>query len=813
MTNNKNYIEHYHPARVRMIIEGEGGTGKALVLYLLTYYTALLVWMQARIKYSVLDLDPSGKKRLGKQFYDLGNVPPTHDLINELQARPADFPGVEELDDLQALRVAVGPGHKLSFGAQQERRIGKFSWLVQMWWHWEEFLQFLSRPLFSLRSYEEHLEQSLTSGDGHGRLLEDDPGDGPVLKLYTLSTGGGTGAAIGLCQADLHHQICQQVWGVNEYEQRANLILAEAIDHTDERMKANTWETLVEIEERYEVRRRQPRRYGVIQLDQTRPPWVEVTLYNRMNAKEFTLRNREQVLQVVAEVDRMKHASAIASEWHAQFANRASFPPGFFCSAAAAVRLTIETEGMKDVGQVWLSRAVVNQYFLRRLPEKEGERLAREAATAFGQQWGLHQQMRYFDRDSETQLAIKPDQHAFVDERRQDLTGAMASRERDFFAKVQPVLVRLKEEKLTAFLTMLDQAIQTQVNHHGLYHAIDFLDQLEVILQAERRRVQQQIERLQTEFTTWQQLQQQQAAKPKRLWYQYRKHLGQQYQDKQRLMLQERKLVAHQALLEVEWQMVRARRQHLLAWVEVLQQVAAALERRAGQVVAEREANRPICVVNLLDHLDKQAEPRLITQQVEGNWQAATQGLWFGWQGEALTLFAPHIEAGAESLRTEAGINKLLSYARTWFDFGGVMVEEWLRSGQKRLDEWLALFDEVAAPFVTLNQAKHPQPKVIKIIGSQFGAEGYFAKAQDYGWTVKETADPHNVEVLFTWHHLNWRLLSQSESWERAYHQRAATKVGNGRTKGRQRVAGNGKQPIEVNTVESTTEVQHVTAT
>ena len=123
---------------------------------------------------------------------------------------------------------------------------------------------------------------------------------------------------------------------------------------------------------------------------------------------------------------------------------------------------------------------------------------------------------------------------------------------------------------------------------------------------------------------------------------------------------------------------------------------------------------------------------------------------------------------GLQSLLSEAGIERFLKYARSFFDFSQVTVEDWLRTTDKSLEAWLADFEIFAAPLVTLDEAKHPQPKVIKIIGAQKGKDGYFGRAVSQGWSVVETADPHNIEVLITWHHLNWRWLSQAESWRRA---------------------------------------------
>jgi hypothetical protein len=789
------YIERYQPAKALIIYEGIGGTGKVLVKYAIAYYAALAMWNQALLKYTVLDLDPTGTRPLGKQFYNMGNVPPTHDLINQFEDRPEDFPGLADLGDLHALRRAAGPGHRLIYGAQEYRPLGKLAWLVQVWKHWPDYLRFLSRPLLALRSYEDHMRYMLDTGDGRGNGPQRSVAEGPVLEIESVSISGGTGSAQVEAHADLRHQICQQQWGLVEYEQRCNLILPEAIDQMDDRTKENAWLTMLELEDRYQVRRRQPRDYGTVCLDQVRFSWVEVTLYNRINAQEFTLDSRDKLLQVVAEVDRLKHmAGRISEEWHAQFVNYVSFPPGYFCSAGGAVVLKIETEGMKDEGEVQLSQELI-QYLLRE-PQAE---TVKQAATTFANQWGLAHQLRRFDRTVEDQ-PIKPDRQSFDNVSRKELAGVTASHEHKFFVAVDPALVAQRDYQLRTFIQELDKALVEEVNRHGLRHAIGWLAQLAQSIQAEQGRVQVQIERGRADFANWQQ-QQPSPSLGQVVRNQYRQKLMGQYWEKVRLLLQERKLIVHQSLLELQLQVVTARQRRLSSCVQTLKNVLGDLTKRVNRVKNQRARTRPVCVVNLLDNLDQEAEPRLIRQEVRAKLQAATQGLHFDWDAKGdLTLFGDRerLEAGTESLRTEAGIKKLLGYARTFFEFQGLAVEDWLSQGQPSLEEWLAFFDKFAAPFVTINEAKHPKPKVIKILGSQRGEEGYFAKALDHGWTVVPSDDPLTVEVLVSWHHLNWRWLCQADSWERA-HRRNGGQNGHVWAEWHQRTDGAGCQSDTIN--------------
>jgi hypothetical protein len=331
--------------------------------------------------------------------------------------------------------------------------------------------------------------------------------------------------------------------------------------------------------------------------------------------------------------------------------------------------------------------------------------------------------------------------------------------------------MKVAEREATRFATALKGAVAQQVNDHGLYQAIRFVEYVNQLITAEQHQTQQRLDKVRADLAAWEQMQRAGQTGGKHLWSNHRQTYIYQAREKERLLLQEKKLLMYQTLLPTQLAEVGASQNRLLGWLHTLHQVQTNLKRQAGQVSQDRATTRPVCVVNLLDYLDEAAEDELIAAQVQTHWPEATEKLCFAWYGDQLTLCGYMAEAplpGPKSLVSEPGLEKFLGYARSFFDFSNITVEDWLRASGKSLDEWLADFEMFAAPLVTLDEAKHPQPKVIKIIGAEKGQAGFFAEAVRLGWAVVETVDRHNVEVLITWHHLNWRWLSQAESWRRA---------------------------------------------
>jgi hypothetical protein len=56
------------------------------------------------------------------------------------------------------------------------------------------------------------------------------------------------------------------------------------------------------------------------------------------------------VMQVMAEVNRMKYFGPVGERYQSELVNDASYPAGCFCSAAGGWRLTIEVDELEDLG-------------------------------------------------------------------------------------------------------------------------------------------------------------------------------------------------------------------------------------------------------------------------------------------------------------------------------------------------------------------------------------------------------------------------------------------------------------------------------
>jgi hypothetical protein len=240
--------------------------------------------------------------------------------------------------------------------------------------------------------------------------------------------------------------------------------------------------------------------------------------------------------------------------------------------------------------------------------------------------------------------------------------------------------------------------------------------------------------------------------------------------NERRQVVQLKQLQAHQYLLQMEIEEINRYWKLINAWLECMNNLAVKLEDYVQQVQETRQAERPVCSVNLFDYLEEGLEEQLIKEQIESHWQAATAGLVFDW-GPGLTLYADGVEPGAEDLKTDAGVEKLLSYARGFFDFSQLRLEDWLQAGTKSVPEWYAVFDKLAAPFITLDKAKHPSVTEIKILGVPGGANSIFANGKNYGWTVVDNFNPHSIEALIVWKHIDWRKLTVSGDWDQAHRQ------------------------------------------
>jgi hypothetical protein len=796
MPNHNPRIKNYNSANVMVIFEGLGGSGKAFVLAFLKLYLAWLLTVEAWIKFSVLDIDPEAEDELGEFFYDEGDCP-THRFIAELEKHPAKYPGLELLGDLGQLRKAAGASNKLGKGAQTKPQLGELGLLRQIWRHPAKFLNFLTRPIFALKSVTSIA--GFGTGDGpNARHGGGRPRAGkrlpPVVLVQSGSVCGGVGAGQLLYMADLRHFVCLNKWGVTEYEHNCDLFLPEIFNHDDERLKENTWDTMLKIESRYDGRRHFPLRLGTITLDRLMPPWREVTLWNRMTDKEAIYSGRDEVVQVMTEVNRMKYFGPIGERYQSELVNYASYPPGCFCSAAGGWRLIIEDDALKELGSFRLGKRLITDHLLRRLPEEQAEQQVRAEVDDFCHRMGLYHLSRCFDRDRQGR-PLRESLERFRGERRRELPGKISDFEHKYFAAAGKACEEVRSQKARELGRALVQEIQHLLNapSGGLFQAIRFLDGLALVVEEQQQRARTQLERKRAELA-----ERQQQAQTKRRWLQWPlKTPRDDYLSKSQAIFESNdrlmKLTSTQELLSDLANVILERRRVLQGWVKVLEHLHAELDRKETQLSGERDANRPVCVHNVLE---PDQETELIQEQLEARWEQAKDNLRFEWEGDAFTLFMvgdhPSIP-GPRSLWTEEGLTKYLGYTRDFFDFEHLSVEECLSRQAQTAEQWLDRLEILAAPLVSLDDARHPDPPRIQILGTQKGPEGFFKPvAGRANWSIVENNDPHNVEVLIVYQHINWRLLNQSSSWEEAYNRRLAEESRNESGNRGQRASGDG---------------------
>jgi hypothetical protein len=585
-----------------------------------------------------------------------------------------------------------------------------------------------------------------------------------VLIIEHAGLSGGTGSSLILRTVRLRHHTCKSR-GISNYEQRINFVLVDTFYRMTRQMLSNAWATMLKVEHDYLTENKPVLNYGAVQVDQSRPLAVEVNLYGGINAQELELANVEELAEVIMLVDRLKHASGRVSEvFHEQEANFKAFPDNRFCTGNGAIEVRLEPEGMRGAGQVKLAQQLVADYLLR--PALAGE--ARRQAELFVNQAGLPSQQRLFDVDL-TGKPIKAVLPSFSSERRQDLPDLKSSSDRRFNQAVDQALLAKIEQTYLDFRQQLRAGLLEQINTHGLYHASAWLEELTGRYQAEQDRVAKQIKRVRKQLERQPQkkseLTMMKVLRPK-----FSENFLARDANERQQVVQLKQLQANQNLGQLELDQIDLDRQLIEAWLELMNNLDAKLANYFQQVQISRQKQRPVCSVNLFDYLDENLETRLIEAQIEQHWQAATTGLVFGW-GPALTLYADGVGPGAEDLKTEAGVEKLLSYTRSFFDFSQLRVEDWLQASGKSEGAWYAVFDKLAAPFITLDQAKHPSETEIKIMGVPGGAKSIFANGKNYGWTVVDNSNPHTIVALIVWKHIDWRKLTLSDDWQQAHRQ------------------------------------------
>jgi hypothetical protein len=732
-------------------------------------------------------LDKSQIQKIKEFFFDMARLPPPHEFLDQIEARPQDFPGWQELGSLKVLRAKVGPVMKLTDGAQQFQPIGDWAWLGQVWNNFQDFYEFIKRPLTELRSYERQVDDEFSGISDQGEAGSQNNIQRPVVIIEHASLSGGTGSVFTHRTARLRHHIFKSL-GIYDYEQRLNYVLVDTLYRMTLQMRSNACHTLLKIEHDFLTEDKPILDYGSVQIDQSRPLAVEVNLYGGINDQELELASVEQLAEVIMLVDRLKHASGRVSEaFHEQEANYKAFPGNRFCTGNGAIEVKIEPEGMKDIGQVKLAQRLVSAHLLRPAPVGEAKR----QAELFVNQADLQSQHRRFNVDVNGK-PIKAVLPTFAGERRQDLPDLKSNVDRRFNQEVDKAVGAKVEQLYLDFKGKLKSALTKQINTYGLHHSGAWLDELKGCYQTEQDRVVKQIKQVRTQLENQprhrSELTMREVLRPKHS----QNFLARDAKERQQVV-QLKQLQGNQMLVQLEIDDIGRCRKLINSWVEETNNLDTKLEDHLQQAQKTRETERPVCTVNLFDYLGEDLEAQLIEDQIEGYWQAATAGLVFDW-GSGLTLYADGVEPGVEDLQTDAGIEKLLSYSRRFFDFSHLRVEDWLQAGGKSAEAWYAVFDKLAAPFITLDKAKHLPVTQIKILGVPGGTSSIFANGKNYGWTVVDNFNPLAIEALIVWKHIDWRKLTVSDSWQQAYRQLHPVEPA-------QALSRNGKQADEIGKV------------
>lgn len=764
------------------VLIGLGGSGKLAVMQHRKlhqdHYEAGLV------RSIVIDTDSKFKEELGKDFYHMDRCEP-HNLIPEIQERPEDFPGYEHLGPLPKVKKAAGSTQRLSRGCQRARTLGLLALLTELWLNVTMFLAFIAKPISELKPASMRLNaerERISRQTQVEGVIPQAVGDIPLEIHIVGSDGGGDASGKLILMGWLVNYVCRNRVGITNFEVYLHLIQPDVFRHDDrEHLNANHLALVQELMEFYQDGETlDPLQLGPITLDRKQPPFANIYLWGRTTTLDNIYNNIDEVMQVAVECFRMQTEGAIGVEHRGQRVNHLNTDYPNITAAAGCARVTLEIEAMKLIGGILLALKIIDEHLLLHPSPETANSQGQEQADDFSHHVSLLNQARIFVRDLTGKLIVVPElTEIFGQTAREQIVDRLKDFARKFFEKSDITLEELRRNEVKRIAIPLGKRVMELMNTPGsVLQARGFLAALKPILDQLQQMRRVQIKGTNRELADLKEVE----AKRRKSWYRrlsltprktYLNHRQPELDAKLRLQ----KLTAQQSLTGDIQKIADFHWKTIEEWRAAFEHMVQQLELKLATFSQDREAQRPVCVRNVLDTEEETAE---ITKILTDNWVSAIQGFDFAWDDQDLVLRLAQdgpesaTTVYAEELWEEVGMRKLLAYTTSFFsNLEALSIEAILADREyETAKEMLDNMREWAAPLVKINgNLQKPPAKELVLFASEKGATSYFAPAAaEYNWTTVESGDPHNVELLVQLNGINpLALVGVREEQQRDY--------------------------------------------
>jgi len=303
------------------------------------------------LRLGFIDGDREGLADLPPELrYILDDVP-AHDLIEEIERNPANYPGCELTGDIKSLKSTVPHGtDNLSGAPDGNRPVGILQFSCHCWRYFSLVFVFLLGLIQAV----------LKMKTGPVRLVNQHTQQVLVLVSMVASTCGGTGSALLVLVQDLLRYLARYNLGVSRIEFHAHVLLpgvflGKAADMQD--LLAKTYAFFVELLARYEGSFSSIR-YGPIHLARNRAPFAWVYLYDTINQRDRLLTTRQQIAEVIKHVWEYINFGPMADRYRALQEHMRPQLPAIF-SAAGIAGVEFPVSRIKKQGAYRTSLAVL----------------------------------------------------------------------------------------------------------------------------------------------------------------------------------------------------------------------------------------------------------------------------------------------------------------------------------------------------------------------------------------------------------------------------------------------------------------------
>lgn len=220
------------------------------------------------------------------------------DLLEAIAEYRERFPGWEILGDLDEKWRALGAAESLPAGLMTRRELGA---LVLVYFLWRKPSLVRNFLLSAARKLHQVTLQDCWKANGTPLTKH------RLVVSYFFSSAGGTGSSLAVPMADLQRHLLSTDGGFTAVEFVAHILLPGPMLHRGndpEAIKANTWAFFLELLQRYD-KKLEPLQLATFIVPRKDRPFKHVYLYDEQNEQEQIYTSREQINDVVKEVEKL----------------------------------------------------------------------------------------------------------------------------------------------------------------------------------------------------------------------------------------------------------------------------------------------------------------------------------------------------------------------------------------------------------------------------------------------------------------------------------------------------------------------------